>query len=80
MWNGFGPPETYRHKNQVLDNWCREIGRDPADIERTVSISVGDLDRLDAFVDAGATHIILGIGEPWNFAAVERLVTYRDRS
>ena len=80
MWNGFGPPETYRHKNQVLDSWCREIGRDPADIERTVSISVGDLDRLDAFVDAGATHIILGIGEPWNFAAVERLVTYRDRS
>ncbi len=80
MWNGFGPPETYRHKNQVLANRCREIGRDPADIERTVSISVGDLDRLDAFVDAGATHIILGIGEPWNFAAVERLVTYRDRS
>jgi probable F420-dependent oxidoreductase len=79
MWNGFGPPETYRHKNQVLDNWCREMGRDPADIERTVSISVGDLDRLDDFVDAGATHIILGIGEPWNFAAVERLVTYRDR-
>jgi len=46
--------------------------------EYTVSIGVGDPDRLDAFVDAGATHIILGIGEPWNFAAVGRLVTYRD--
>ncbi|PMP83033.1 MAG: LLM class F420-dependent oxidoreductase, partial [Roseiflexus castenholzii] len=78
MWNGFGPPERYRHKNQVLDNWCREFGRDPATIERTVSVGAGDLDNLDAFVDAGATHIILGLGEPWNFGAVERLVQYRE--
>ena len=32
MWNGFGPPETYCHKNQALDNWCCEIGRDPAGV------------------------------------------------
>ena len=34
-WNSFGPPETFAHENSVLDNWCAEIGRDPAEIERT---------------------------------------------
>src|SRR6476619_4770886 len=38
-WNSFGPPASFRHKNQVLDDWCADVGRDPADIERTVAIS-----------------------------------------
>ncbi|NWG19988.1 MAG: LLM class F420-dependent oxidoreductase [Chloroflexi bacterium] len=79
LWNGFGPPETFRRKNQVLDGWCRELGRDPVSIERTAAIGGGDLDHLDAFIEAGATHLILGLGEPWNFQAVERLVAWRER-
>lgn len=78
IWNGFGPAESYRHKNTVLDNWCREVGRDPAAVERSVLLSARDLDNLAAFQDAGATHIILGMGEPWDLAAVERLVNWRD--
>ena len=35
-WNTFGPPANFAHKNQVLDQWCTEVGRDPAEIERTV--------------------------------------------
>jgi probable F420-dependent oxidoreductase len=79
MWNGFGGPEDFRHKNQVLDRWCAEVGRNPADIERTASINVEDVERLDEFVDAGITHMILGMGEPWDFAPVERMVRWRDR-
>lgn len=78
LWNGFGPPATYRHKNQVLDTWCREVGRDPAAIERTASVGANDLDQLDAFSEAGASHLILGISEPWDFTAVERLVAWRE--
>ena len=29
-WNTFGPPENYAHKNAILDDWCDELGRDPA--------------------------------------------------
>jgi probable F420-dependent oxidoreductase len=78
IWNGFGPPDTFRHKNGVLDNWCREIGRDPAEIERSVLINVKELDALDTYLDAGATHIILALGEPWDFAAAQKLVQWRD--
>jgi probable F420-dependent oxidoreductase len=78
IWNGFGPPESYQRKCGILDNWCREVGRDPAEIERSVLISGGDVQALDTFRDAGATHIIFGMGEPWDFGAVETLVRWRD--
>jgi alkanesulfonate monooxygenase SsuD/methylene tetrahydromethanopterin reductase-like flavin-dependent oxidoreductase (luciferase family) len=35
MWNGFGDPDTIRHKLGVLADHCREIGRDPAEIHKT---------------------------------------------
>jgi F420-dependent oxidoreductase-like protein len=35
MWNGFGDPDTVRHKLGVLAEHCREIGRDPAEIVKT---------------------------------------------
>jgi probable F420-dependent oxidoreductase len=79
LWNGFGPPETWQHKNAVLTEWCRKLGRNPVDIERTASVEIGDVPaHLDEFAEAGATHMILGIGEPWDFAAVERLIQWRD--
>lgn len=77
LWNSFGPPETYKHKNEVLTNWCHELGRDPSTIERTVLVRQNELDQLDAFVDAGATHIILGMGAPWNVEDVKRLADWR---
>ncbi len=35
MWNGFGDPDTIRHKLDVLADHCRDVGRDPADIVKT---------------------------------------------
>jgi probable F420-dependent oxidoreductase len=78
MWNGFGPPEKFKHKNEVLDNWCREVGRDPSAIERTVSIHAEELGQLGDYVAAGANHIILEVDAPWDMAPVKRLVEWRD--
>jgi probable F420-dependent oxidoreductase len=77
-WNSFGPPETFAHKNSVLDNWCTEIGRDPAEIERTVAISPDDVGNVDAYLDAGATHLIVMTGHPYDLGAVEQLIARRD--
>ncbi len=77
-WNSFGPPETFAHKNAVLDRWCRELGRDPAEIERTVAISPEDVGNADAFLEAGATHLIVMTGHPYDLSAVEQLIARRD--
>ena len=79
LWNGFGPPDSWRHKNAVLTEWCEKLKRNPAEIERTATISMDDIPgQLDAYAQVGATHLIVGLGEPWNFGQVERLVRWRD--
>lgn len=37
-FNNPGSPELFKHKMEVLDKHCESIGRDPADIQRTVLI------------------------------------------
>jgi probable F420-dependent oxidoreductase len=79
MWHGFGDAETLLHKMEVLDNWCHEVGRDPNEIERSAGTNADDSDEArDAVVAAGATHLILGMTNPFDFAAVEKLVKWRD--
>ena len=81
LWNGFGPPETYAHKCRVLDQWCAEVGRDPASIERTVSIPFQEdmLANLDGYAEAGCTHFILMSPVPPEYDKLENLVAWRDR-
>jgi probable F420-dependent oxidoreductase len=75
MWNSFGPPANYAHKARVLDAWCEKHGRNPAQIERTVSIQPGDVDDWQAYLDAGADHIIVELGDPFDLAPLRRLLT-----
>ncbi|HEX8581405.1 MAG TPA: LLM class F420-dependent oxidoreductase [Acidimicrobiales bacterium] len=74
-WNTFGPPEKFAHKSAVLDEWCERIGRDPSSIERTVEIRVPeDFDHLDEYLDAKASHLLIGLGHPFDLSDVERLL------
>ena len=77
-WNSFGPPETFAHKNAVLDRWCDELGRDRAAIERTVLISAEDVAIADEYLEAGATHLIVMTGHPFDLAPIEALIARRD--
>lgn len=80
LWNGFGPPEKWQRKNAVLNDWCAKLGRNPAEIERTAGIDPEHVldGSLDAFAEAGATHMILGMGQPWDFDVVAQMVRWRD--
>jgi alkanesulfonate monooxygenase SsuD/methylene tetrahydromethanopterin reductase-like flavin-dependent oxidoreductase (luciferase family) len=83
-WNGFGPPEDYAKKNAILTKWCEEVGRDPAEIERTVLIDDDEVDKVDGFLEAGAQHLILGLGyerftgEPFDLEPLRELIALRD--
>jgi probable F420-dependent oxidoreductase len=78
LWNGFGPPENWQRKNAILTDWCNQVGRDPAAIERTVSINTNNLGNLEAYAATGVDHIILELGAPWDLAPVKRLLSWRD--
>ena len=39
-WNIGGDVETVRHKDEVLRRWCREVGRDESEIERTLGLGL----------------------------------------
>jgi hypothetical protein len=74
-WNAFGPPESYAHKNAVLDDWCAKVGRDPSEVERTLGMmSLDEIDQVDDYLAAGATHLILGLGDPFDLSGVQRLL------
>src|SRR5581483_9075336 len=79
IWHGFGDADTLAHKMDVLDGWCKEIGRNPDEIERSAGTNRDHSDETrDSYVKAGVTHLILEIGTPWNFDAVKKLVRWRD--
>jgi probable F420-dependent oxidoreductase len=75
-WNTFGPPHNYAAKSAVLDRWCNELGRDPAEVGRTVAINPDEVKRFEAYLDAGASHIIVMIGPPYDLDPVQRLLDH----
>jgi F420-dependent oxidoreductase-like protein len=54
-------PEEARHKFEVLERHCADLGRDPGEIERTVAGSFVDLSDHDAFLRQMAEYAALGV-------------------
>lgn len=73
-WNTFGPPDHFAHKNRVLNEWCEKEGRNPDEIERTVCVSADETDQYDGLVEAGASHVIVGIGAPFDLDPLQDLM------
>ena len=79
MWHGFGDVATFKHKLEVLDKWCAEIGRNPQEIERCSGVRPDYTEKtFEEFVKIGVTHFILGTGVPANFEMLQQLVRWRD--
>jgi probable F420-dependent oxidoreductase len=77
MWNSFGPPENFAELNAVLDEWCHTVDRNPASIERTVAINPSEVGDWQAYLDAGAEHLIVMTGAPF---AVDEVAALLDAS
>jgi probable F420-dependent oxidoreductase len=81
MWHGFGDADTFRRKNAILLAHCEDVGRDPAEIERTWGIPRDALGNADALADAGVDHLTVGIGGDgtgYDLAPLRELVAWRD--
>ena len=50
------------------------LDRNPAQIERTVGINANEVENSQAYLDAGATHLIVMLGPPYDLDPVRRLL------
>ena len=82
LWNfAGGPVEDFRHKNQVLDEHCAAVGRDPASIQRSVQVRIDSADpssareTLRGFIEAGATHLVCILNPPYPEGLARRVAS-----
>jgi probable F420-dependent oxidoreductase len=68
MWNWFGSPRGWAAKSAVLDSWCERVGRDPAEIERSICIEDRYLHKLEEYAEAGVQHLIVQVPHPYDLA------------
>ena len=57
-WNVWGSPDDLRHKIRVLERHCADVGRDPADIEKSAAalMIMTDTEELAEQFRAGLAH------------------------
>jgi probable F420-dependent oxidoreductase len=86
IWHGFATKtedrsgiETVAHKNSVLDNWCKELGRDPKEIKRSIGIDIKRIDLADELLEAGATEVTLAVNGPgYDLTDDKEWIAWRD--
>jgi probable F420-dependent oxidoreductase len=80
IWHGFGDPQTVAHKCTVLDNWCAELGRDPAEIERSCGVGESSPAEVgDVLLAAGVTFFTVASGGPdYDLSALKEWAAWRD--
>ena len=74
--NVFGDPDGVRHKLDVLERHCADVGRDPADITKTTLMTVRDpaeaANQLADYVKAGVDGVVVNMRDVANLDAVAR--------
>lgn len=80
IWHGYGRASVIRHKNEVLDRHCADVGRDPADISRSCGGPLGRPDAGDDLVAAGASLITVGLdgSSGYDLSPVADWLAWRD--
>jgi len=79
IWHGFGDLETFTRKMGILDQHCANVGRNPADIERSVGVQAKKIETADGLRAAGADEFTIGMNGPdYDFAPVKDWLAWRD--
>jgi probable F420-dependent oxidoreductase len=78
-WNFVGEPDWIAQRAAVLNEQCRAIGRDPAEIERSVLVPrPGAVEDANRYSEIGVTHLIVTVAAPdWDFGPAQELLAWR---
>ena len=80
VWNGFGDPEEAARKSGILDEHCARVGRNPAEIERSILLQGPEqVAQADEYVARGITHLMVsGQGPDYDLGSLRELIQWRD--
>jgi probable F420-dependent oxidoreductase len=79
IWHAFGDPETMGRKAAILDEWCAKVGRNPAEIERSVTLSPPSRWDPEPYVALGFSHFVFSADGPrFDLGPLRELVAWRD--
>ncbi len=79
QWHSFADLEVLARKSGILEEHCAAVGRDPAQIERSVGVEGAPDEIGDKLVGAGATLFTIGIGgADYDLSHVQEWVAWRD--
>jgi probable F420-dependent oxidoreductase len=74
MWNTIGTPAQFARKSKILDGYCAELGRDPAEVERTANVSVDGERELERWLQVGLQHFVLRLAKPFDTKNLEMVL------
>jgi alkanesulfonate monooxygenase SsuD/methylene tetrahydromethanopterin reductase-like flavin-dependent oxidoreductase (luciferase family) len=79
IWHGFGGLDTFRRKSGILDQHCADVGRDPAEIERSVAVTARPGEVAEELVAAGASLFTVEVGGPdHDMGLAKEWIAWRD--
>ena len=80
IWHAFGDATTLAHKVDVLERHCADVGRDPAEIERSTSVRGEPGPMHDALLELGHTLFTLSASGPsYDLSHLRSWISWRDK-
>ncbi|MFD9893656.1 LLM class F420-dependent oxidoreductase [Amycolatopsis sp. NPDC059027] len=80
IWHGFGDPEIVERKVGILDQHCAAIGRDPAEIERSVGVKAGPDELGPRLRDLGVSLFTVEANGPaYDLEPLKSWIAWRDK-
>ena len=81
IWHGFGDPEIVERKVKILDQHCADIGRDPAEIERSVGVQEAPDELGPKLLEHGVSLFTVGTGGPdFDLSLLRSWIEWRDKN
>jgi probable F420-dependent oxidoreductase len=78
IWHSFAGGEALARKTKILEEHCAAVGRDPAEIERSVLVG-GDPATSDPELDLGVTlFVVRNPGPDFDFGELRDWLAWRD--
>jgi probable F420-dependent oxidoreductase len=79
IWHTFGDPTVLKRKTAILDQHCADVGRDPAEIERSAGVHGAPDELGPQLQELGVTLYTVGVDGPaFDLGLLRDWVAWRD--